>query len=114
MPFKPGQSGNPSGKPKGRKNVKTLLSAAATLTLAGRNPVTELIKLADEANGRGSRDFKKEVWLAILPYCEAPQVKPMPRSSDTPEQSVEAAVAIAAKMVEASKPLEPATSHIHP
>ena len=39
-PFKPGQSGNPKGKPKGRKDIKTLLDEVAYGDMT--DPVTGL------------------------------------------------------------------------
>lgn len=108
--FQPGGPGGP-GRPKGSKSVKSLLRAAEVLTEGGRHPVAELIKLADECVGKRKEDrvFKRDIWLAILPYVEAPQTEPTPLIPQTPEESVEFAQQVMASLTLLSKPLEPPT-----
>lgn len=43
-----GQSGNPAGRPKGGKALKTVLKVAATLSGLKRHPVEELVRIADK------------------------------------------------------------------
>ncbi len=49
MPFKPGQSGNPKGRPKGSKNKNTL-EAIAVLEKKGINPLEEMADMATDEN----------------------------------------------------------------
>lgn len=39
-PFKPGECGNPAGRPKGTRNIKTILSELLEITEKVKNPVT--------------------------------------------------------------------------
>lgn len=44
-----GRSGNPNGRPKNAKSLKTILKVVPTLADKKRNPVEELIRIADKA-----------------------------------------------------------------
>lgn len=112
MPFVKGQKPPPgAGRRKGSKNVKTLLSAAATLALAGRNPIDELIALAYEnPKNVAEKEFNKSIWIAIQPYCEAPQKEPLNRRPETPLDSVANAERVADHLSKISEPLDPATA----
>lgn len=85
-------------------NVRKLLSANRTLAELGRNPITELVKLADDSK---SPTFKRAIWTDIMTYCEAKQIDPVRYAPEIPAESVEAARAIQAKLAEASAPLDP-------
>lgn len=64
--FKPGQSGNPSGRPRSRLDrVDQVLEAA------GKHPVKELLKLIPELKPKE----QVEMWLQLWSYCQA---KPAP------------------------------------
>jgi hypothetical protein len=51
----PGKSGNPDGRPKGAKSLKSLLKVAPKLSEKNRHPVDELIRLADKAEQAASQ-----------------------------------------------------------
>jgi uncharacterized protein DUF5681 len=53
--FKPGQSGNPNGRPKGQKNLATMLAAA----------LSEKISIRDK-NGKTRRLTKQEAIIEII------------------------------------------------
>ena len=53
--FKPGQSGNPKGKPKGAKNKIKRLNVSEILESMNYEPFAELVKLAREARSEKVR-----------------------------------------------------------
>ncbi len=60
--FKPGQSGNPSGRPK-----KLLARVDEMCAAEGKHPYSELMNILPELKPRE----QAEVWLALLSYCQA-------------------------------------------
>jgi hypothetical protein len=105
--FEPGNPGGP-GRPPGTPSAKRLLAAVSILADAGRHPILELVKIADETK---DPDKREERWLRILSYCEAPV--PARTVSSSPEESVARASEVAAHLSELSKPLEPAPVPAH-
>lgn len=91
------------GRPPGTPTAKRLLAATAVLAEAGRHPILELVKIADEEKDAGKRWDR---WMTIIAYCEAPV--PPRTAASSPEESRERAAAIAAELAAASKPSEPA------
>lgn len=87
---------NPGGKPKGTKNGKTLNKVKNYLeTEVERNPIDELIKIADQARFAGNHKLAAEIWSTIQEYIE-PKKKPVetaPEKPLTPKDSKEAAEA---------------------
>lgn len=61
-PWKPGESGNPSGRPK-----RLLLRVDEILHKAGKHPVAEILKLLPELKPRD----QAQMWVEILPYIQA-------------------------------------------
>lgn len=62
--WKKGRGGNPAGKDKGTSSVANA-SAFRILKRKGRNPVTELIALADLAASKGDYIFAGEIWKQL-------------------------------------------------
>jgi hypothetical protein len=60
--FKPGQSGNPGGRPK-----KLLKRVDEMCHADGKHPYTELMRLLPELKERE----QAEIWLQLLSYCQA-------------------------------------------
>lgn len=102
MAFPPGYKS--PGRPKGSKSVKSLLRASEVLADASRHPITELIKIADE--NETTPGMRRDIWLAILPYIEAPQTEPTPMVPQTSDESVEAAAEVMKHLVALSEPLD--------
>jgi hypothetical protein len=72
--FKPGQSGNPNGRPK-----KLLLSVDAMCAKDGKHPYTELMLLLPDLRPRE----QAEIWLQLLSYCQGkPKDVPVEDDSD--------------------------------
>jgi hypothetical protein len=100
-------SGTPGpGRPKGSKNLKTLLSACSILVLDGRQPVRELIAIADDP--KATLGIRKEIWMFLQTYIEAPQDEPAKRTTEAPQESVEAAANTMALLAKLSSPDDPA------
>lgn len=87
--FSNGNPGGP-GRPKGRGNVKKILRAVEVLRGINRSPIAELVKLADETK---DLRLRADIWMEINHYCEAPQKEPVRLPPETPEESVENALA---------------------
>lgn len=67
-PWKPGQSGNPGGKPKNQVFPRV----AELLKAQGKEPIAELLALIPTLAPR----IQAQVWLEILPYVHG-KVKPL-------------------------------------
>lgn len=65
--WKPGQSGNPNGRPK-----VWLTRVDEMMAKDGKHPYTELLKLLPELKPRD----QAQVWLELLAYCQ-PKPKPI-------------------------------------
>jgi hypothetical protein len=72
--FKPGQSGNPAGRPK-----KLLTRIDEKCHELGLHPFDEIMKLLPDLDSRE----KIEVWLQLLSYCQA---KPKQSDQEITEQ----------------------------
>lgn len=94
------------GRPVGSKQYKGLgiKRVIDVLREAERHPVKELIAIADRTS---DLRVKRDIWMFLLPYVEAPQKEPFAIKPDVPEDSVTNAAEIAAKLKELSAPLEP-------
>lgn len=106
--FIPGVSGNPAGRPRDAKNVKTLLKACQVLAITDRNPVEELVKIADSTD---DQELKSDIWKYLHTYCEAPQKEPTKLPSQTPDESVINANKIFADIVNGTQPISIPDSH---
>lgn len=87
--WKKGVAQNPAGRPKGipNKTKKTLDRLAAL----GRDPIDNLIRLADQLEDLGKHDKAAEIWMEIQSYVEPKKkaVETAPEKPITPEQSKE-------------------------
>ncbi len=61
--FKPGQSGNPTGRPKNKNGKPGSAHTLAALARLRREPVAELIKIADASE---NNDLKISLWKYLL------------------------------------------------
>lgn len=71
--FKPGQSGNPGGKPK-----RCFPRVAQILKELKREPINELMMLLPQLSPRDQAN----VWLEILPYVQN-KLKPLEHDEDS-------------------------------
>lgn len=72
-PWRPGQSGNPNGRPK-----RLFPRVDQLLKDAGLEPIAELMKLLPKLKDRD----QAQLWLEILPYVHA-KVKPMDEGEES-------------------------------
>ena len=99
--FQKGKSGNPTGRPKGVKNAKTLLRTAEILLEKNRHPITELIGIADQTT---DLELKYKIWADINKYVDSPPKDLKPFAPQTPEESVQNAAALLAELKKLEKP----------
>ena len=69
--WKKGISGNPAGKPRGLQQKKRSLKVGERLTYKHKkNPVDELVWIANQAVNSGKLDLAKEIWTDLLQFME--------------------------------------------
>lgn len=94
-PFKPGESGNPNGRPAGRKNIKTMLIEL----LSAQDPDGEWAKLPAAQLVRQA--FKDGNFRALVEILDRIEGKPLQKNENTGESLVDQSVRYTIQIVKA-------------